>query len=230
VSGALSVVVLRSLRKLDVNIFVCLFLVFTNYYLYVCYFAAERLKIAILLLLVGVCLTRSVLSRIVFSAAAIMSHVSVILLFSGAALNRMLKILKGGHHRSYWILLEVAAFLISFSLMYAFFIDYILWKVYQYNEDYQFTLRSLVPLILYVSLSLYYSEDKRGVVLDFIPVVIAFAVLGGSRVNMFAYIIFLKHGLQYNRGVSWGVAATSAYFAAKSFFFVRNVLETGQGF
>jgi hypothetical protein len=154
----------------------------------------------------------------------------VILLFSGAVLKRILAILKGWHHRVYWILLEVVAFSVSLVLLYVFFGNYILWKVYQYNEKYEFTVRSIVPLTLYILLSLYYSKDKRGVVLDFIPVVIAFAALGGGRVNMFAYIIFLKHGLQYNRGVSWGVAVTSAYFAAKSVSFLRNVLETGQGF
>ncbi len=229
-NGVFSVFIVKSLRKINVNIFVYLFLVFTNYYVYVCYFAAERLKVALLLLLVGAYLARGILSRTLYSSAAIMSHVSVILLFSGAALKRLLIILNGWRHCSYWVLLEILIFLSCLALMYIFFSDYMLWKIYQYSDDNQFTLRSSIPLILYISASLYYSKDKGDVVLDFIPAVIAFAVLGGSRVNMFAYMIFLKHGLQYNRGVNWGVAVTSAYFAAKSVSFVRNVLETGQGF
>ena len=227
INGVFSVLIFRSLRGFNVSIFVSLFLIFTNYYVYVFYFAAERLKLALLFLLFSAYLARGGLSRTLCLTAAIMSHVSVMLLVSGAALNRLLIILKGWRHCSNWVLIEILMFL---SLMCIFFSDYILWKMYQYADDHNFTLGSSVPLVLLISASLYYSRDKGGVVLEFIPAVIAFAVLGGSRVNMFAYMIFLKHGLQYKRGVNWGVAVTSAYFAAKSVSFVRNVLETGQGF
>jgi hypothetical protein len=230
INGAFSVFIVRSLRDFNVNIIVSLIFVFTNYYVYVCYFAAERLKLALLFLLVGAYLARGVLSRTLCLTAAITSHVSVIILISGAAMKRILANLNGWRQSSNWMLLELLIFLSSLAFFYIFFGEYILWKLHQYIFYHKFSWGSLVPLVLYISASLYYTKNKGDVVVDFIPAVIAFALLGGSRVNMFAYMIFLKHGLQYNRGVNWGVAVTSVYFAAKSVSFVKSVLETGQGF
>lgn len=57
-----------------------------------------------------------------------------------------------------------------------------------------------------------------------------FPILGGSRLNMFAYFIFLKYGLVRGGGVNIAVSATTIYFMLKTVFFVTNVIRTGQGF
>jgi hypothetical protein len=67
-------------------------------------------------------------------------------------------------------------------------------------------------------------------VLSFLPVIIGIAILGGSRLNMLGYFIFLYYGLRANGGLNVGVLATLVYLAYKAFGLVSNIIVHGHGF
>ena len=64
----------------------------------------------------------------------------------------------------------------------------------------------------------------------FFPLFIAVFLIGGERVNMIGYFVFLYYALPINKGFNFGVLLTSAYFLAASFGFTINIIEHGDGF
>ena len=79
-------------------------------------------------------------------------------------------------------------------------------------------------------MTLIYSRKKREIVFLYFPLFIAIFLIGGDRLNMFGYFIFLYYALQVNRGVNFGVIATSIYYLFKTYEFILNIFLYGEGF
>ena len=88
----------------------------------------------------------------------------------------------------------------------------------------------IVKIVAFFILSLVYARRRSDVVLLFAPLFVAVLLVGGGRVNMLGYMVFLGYGLKINGGVNWGVFLTSLYFAYGAIGFVSDVLEHGSGF
>lgn len=73
-------------------------------------------------------------------------------------------------------------------------------------------------------------KNKLQVFLIFIPLFGAVYFLGGERVNMMGYFVFLFYALQHKRGFNLGILATSAYFLYVNIIFVDNIIKHGEGF
>lgn len=229
-NGILGTLIFQLLRAKKVNIFVSSFFVFTNFYIYVLYFSSERLKLSLIILLFGAFYVGSLPARFVAFALAVAAHITTILLFSGRILKAIFDGLFSIELSFRRKAIEFVALLLILIAVLYYFNEYIFWKFYQYYAIADNGFVSSVPMLACIAMSLYYSKDKKLVIFDYVPLVVAFALLGGTRVNMFAYIIFLRHGLPVNRGVNVGVLATMAYFAYKSGRLVFDVIVTGQGF
>ena len=79
-------------------------------------------------------------------------------------------------------------------------------------------------------LSLIYSKNKNQTLVIFLVLGIVTLLVGGSRVNMMSYFVFLFYGLQYKQGLNIGVIITSLYFFFKSIPFVYSIYTYGDGF
>ena len=107
----------------------------------------------------------------------------------------------------------------------------ILWKLGTYmDRNENLTVMSFMPLVVLIVLTGIYAKNMRKSILIFTPLLVGVAIVGGSRLNMMAYFIFLGVGLRVNAGVNAGVIITSAYIFYKSIGFVVNVLHHGHGF
>jgi hypothetical protein len=110
--------------------------------------------------------------------------------------------------------------------------DQILSKFYFYStyinekNDSLGLLRSMLFFIM----SLLYTKNRMDVVLKFTPLIIAIFLVGGDRLNLFAYAIFMSYALTYKRGLNYGVLFSTIYFANKSVDFIINIIDTGQGY
>ncbi len=229
-NGILALMIAQIFRALKVYFLLTLFFVLTNYYIVVMYFSAERLKVAIIVLLFGVFFVKNLYARWLVLAVAVATHVTTTMLFAGSVLNSIWDGMfskNRGPSIGWPQLVGLAG--VGIGFVYVFY-DYAQWKFFQYYAMADNDLLSLVPLAVCVAMSLFYAEDKKLAIFDFIPLIVAFALLGGSRVNMFAYIIFLRHALPVKNGLNLGVLGTSAYFGYKTIFFVRDFILTGQGF
>jgi hypothetical protein len=205
-------------------------IVATNFYVLVLYFAAERLKFGFLLLVLALLSTGKPVRMFVFSFMSIWSHFSMFLLWLGVWLSGFFaKVEKGELHRSTWLKLALPVGLIAVALV--FKSNYLLWKLNTYiatREAFSFT--SLVPVLILFGFSCFYAKRLIGPMLSFLPVMIGIAILGGSRLNMLGYFIFLYYGLRVNGGLNAGVLATHVYLAYKAFGLVSNIIVHGHGF
>jgi hypothetical protein len=84
-------------------------------------------------------------------------------------------------------------------------------------------------LILFLG-SLFYSRDKYKVFTVFIVLFIFTYLLGGDRINMLSFFVFFYYALQVNRGINLGVLLSTIYFLNKSYFFIGNIINHGNGF
>jgi hypothetical protein len=94
----------------------------------------------------------------------------------------------------------------------------------------EFHAWDVTPALLMLSGAIYYSRQLVDPLLKMGPILVAILFLGGSRLNMLLYFVFLYYALRVNGGFNGGVLVTSVYLGWKSVLFVQNVLNHGDGF
>lgn len=206
-------------------------IVATNFYVFVLYFSAERLKFGVLFLVLAFLSTGKPVRMFVFSFMSVWSHFSTFPIWLGAWLSGFVAKVEKGEFRPRSILLQFALPAALVAVGIGFKSNYLLWKLSMYlaeRESLSFT--SLVPVLILLGLSCFYARRLSGPVLSFLPVMVGIAILGGSRLNMLGYFIFLYYGLRANGGLNVGVIATLVYLAYKSFRLVSNIIVHGHGF
>lgn len=227
-NAVLAILLMRALRRLNADERIALVLVLSNFYIIVLYVAAERLKVAAVLLMLALEVARGRPLRYVLGVLSASAHLTIVLLY-GRVVGQIALYLKSNIHQTVTI---VALLLIVMTAILSWYLlnGYLWWKAMQYMQTSNISLFSAVPLILCIMLSMLTSKEKKFIVLDFFPVVAAFVFFGGARTNMFAYITFIKHGIQEKRGLNVFVLASVVYMIYKSCLFVVEVVKTGQGF
>jgi hypothetical protein len=219
------------LRRWGASLYVALFVVLTNYYWYVLYFPAERLKVGVLFMVLSLLSIGRGIAFPVFSAAALFAHNSLIFIYSGIWLMMAASFLRRSESalRNQLILLSGGGVLIvSVLLLGRIHIEA---KLPTYLAVHNVSnVWALGPVLILVGLSCIYSKKIIEPALLYLPTILGIAFLGGSRLNMLAYFIFLYHCLQVRNGFNIGVVTTSIYCCYKSIGFVSNVIEYGHGF
>lgn len=212
--------------KWKVSVVIAFLLVITNYYFFVLYFAAERLKFGFIFLALSLTHIDQVKRFYGFAVLAVISHIQVLIAYGTILFNfivrRMLKLfrtLKGSKSLFLVPLLFIPLLLVE---------DQIIYKFQSYYRERP--LADLAKVFMFLLLALCYSNKKSNTVMMFVPVIIAVFLVGGDRVNVFGYFIFLYYALQFRGGWNFGVFATSLYFAYATINFVINVIQGGEGF
>jgi hypothetical protein len=209
------------------NLWVAVALILTNYYFYVLYFAAERLKFAILFLVLSLQFIRKPIWFAINILLSIYSHFSVIAIYSGIYLYHFFGEIKL-KNRDF----KMGIFLII--LLFLFFIinsEYLLWKLDTYIQMRERSFfNKFFPLFSIFLLSLIYAKNKLDVVLLYLPLIICIAIIDGSRFNMLAFFIFLFFGFKIRGGLNIGMMTMMIYFFCKSVIFVISIARYGQGF
>ncbi|MCY1308533.1 hypothetical protein D9M70_585480 [compost metagenome] len=100
-------------------------------------------------------------------------------------------------------------------------------KFNSYYEGFR-GVEELARVFAFLLLALYYAGKKTEVLLIFTPLIVTVMLVGGDRVNVLAYFVFLYYALSVRGGVNFGVLLTGLYFAAGSFEYVSNIFEYGK--
>ena len=79
-------------------------------------------------------------------------------------------------------------------------------------------------------LTILYGQSRKQVIYLFIPLVFIVLLIGGDRVLMLGYFVFLYVGVQVNRGFNLGTILITVYFTAKSIDYVMKLIIYGNGF
>lgn len=222
---------LKLLEKWGADFRVACLIVLTNFYMFVLYFAAERLKIGFLFLVLSQLHSNRPRHSYLLVFLSIWSHFSMLLIYASAWIAKNYDNFRSvAKMRSMSFYLSLVMLLPPLLLV-LYESKSIMWKLGTYIErNTDLSAMSFMPLGVLIVLTGIYAKDMLKSLIIFAPFVVGVALLGGSRLNMLAYIIFLGFGLRVNGGVNAGVLITSAYFLYKSIGFLTNILDHGHGF
>lgn len=222
--------IIKLFDNIKVNIIVTAAFVLSNYYVYVLYFASERLKIGVFLFVLALCFRRSVKHRASILFLSCAAHFQMILVVGPKVvvtlMDDLIFLIKTRRLRI-WLLLS----LVPLSFLPVAFFDYIYIKFTAYNSERDY--EDYFKVISFMLLSLFYfpkSIHKYHFFIYLFSFIVMVFLIGDSRVNMIVYIYFLYFSLNFNHGMNLGVLITSIYFFGKTILFLTKVSEVGNGF
>ncbi len=200
-----------------------------NFYLMVLFFSAERLKLALLLLMLAV--NSAGIKRSVFAGLAFLSHTQTALLtinwITLKAVPAVSSLLRGELRKSSLKMLVLCAGLV---VLVAQMSGHLQHKFSAYAETSGGLVELLKPF-LFVGLTLFYARRERiNALVMHSPLLLAAFLIGGNRIVIFSYVIFLAYALRYRNGKNLGVFLTSAYFIYQGIDFLNKIIEHGNGF
>jgi hypothetical protein len=227
-NSLLWILAFKTLVKYNVNFYVSLVLTSFNFYMFVLFFAAERLKFGFIFLFLSVLAIDNGKSYLKYVSLSILSHVQMAIVYVSLAFsNENIYSIKKIKLLSFKTILLVLLFSGTIFFLY----DHIIEKVSIYSRITEETpgYNSLSKLIVFAILAFIYKR-KFETILMFVPLFISAFLLGSERINMLGYMAFLYYGLQYKTGLNVGVLATSSYFIFKAIIFLTTVFAVGNAF
>ena len=209
------------------SIYVAASIVLTNFYFYVLFFAAERLKVSFIFLTMALAHVNG--SKFYFfSALSAISHIQILIVYMMLLFREFsiefIRIITSGKIKKYF-LIGLIAFFLTLVVMSGQIIE----KFSAYAAT-GFDIQSVYKLLVFYFMTLVYSRNRSDVTILFIPLFIAALMIGDERINMFGYFVFLYYAIPINKGFNMGVVLTSAYFFYKTIIFVHNIIVSGDGF
>ena len=209
------------------SIYVAASIVLTNFYFYVLFFAAERLKVSFIFLTMALVYVNG--SKFYFlSVLSVISHIQIlavyVMLLFREFLIEFIRIITSVKIKKYF-LIGLIAFFLTLVVMSGQIIE----KLSAYVVI-GFDIQSVYKLLVFYFMTLVYSRNRSDVTILFIPLFIAALMIGDERINMFGYFVFLYYAIPINKGFNMGVVLTSAYFFYKTIIFVHNIIVSGDGF
>lgn len=233
-NSLLAYLIMRLCLQWRVSIYVAMAIVFTNFYLMVLYFAAERLKFGFIFLMLSLLYSSNPKTSATFAVTAVFSHAQQLIIYVSiifsSVMTSVLFTLKTYRIRVRSLLLLIGLVIISLAIFYVLG-DHFIYKFRYYKAIVDGNILSNIwkPLVFFV-LTLQYSTDRLKITCIFCILILATLFVGPERVTMISYVFFMFYALQYRRGVNAGVVLTSFYFGVKSIYFILDVIQTGQGF
>ncbi|MNC22856.1 hypothetical protein D3C75_708630 [compost metagenome] len=203
-------------------------LVVFNFYALVLFFPAERLKLAVLLFMIG-CFWRGWV-RYFFWGGAIFSHTQTILLVLSAQSRRVISLfvsLMRGKVDGGGVFLVLIAVLLC---VFVFFMRGHIFDKLEFYMEFGGVGAVIKPLIL-SGLTAYCASGRRlESLISSLPLVVVSFFVGDERIVIFSYFVFLYFALNRNRGANIPVVLTGGYFLLKGVFFLIGIIEYGDGF
>jgi len=222
------------MRKMKVSVWIMAVLLLTNFYFYVLYFAGERLKFGFVFLFLSLLYMKRFY---IFALLSIFSHVQVIILYGSIlfkvlfrqTVNRIIKLFSKGKIKKKSLII-ISLLPIILFLIYSALSGHLESKFQHYHGIAGHGVADLVRIFAFFILTLWYAKNKEEVTLIFIPLFISVYLIGGERINMMGYFVFLYYALPVNKGFNVGVLTTSVYYLYITYIFMVKVIEYGDGF
>ncbi len=225
-NALLALVIVRFMERRNVSLLVTSVLIISNYYLFVNFFSAERLKFGLISFMLYMNFTNRSYS-IVLSLLAVFSHIQFLIIYFSLLVKGFIErflyfISTGLVHKN--TLLYVLVILFSlYAVKEQLYIKFIAY----YSLG---SIENIYKLLIFLILALFYGGFRKIIFFIFLPLLASAFILGDGRLNIFGYFIFMYYALQVNRGVNVGVLLTSAYYSYKTYGFCLMLLEYGDPF
>jgi hypothetical protein len=216
------------LKKMKINkLIICSF--FLNFYLLVLLFSAERLKIALIFILLAVTVKKY---KITYYLLSCLSHFQSFLIILSIIIKRLRFPSRFKISNFLTFIFNIYFISMCVIVIIGVFHEHLLWKIIVYSEmlDLQDRFISLMKPLIFMFMSFYYSSFSKKSILSHLPLLIISFFLGSSRIVIFSYMLFLSDGLKVNKGLNLGVILTSIYFSVKGCLFLIRIYLYGDGF
>jgi hypothetical protein len=212
--------------KIKLNCVIAYLILYTNFYLLVLYFSADRLKISFIFLLLFFVSTSRI--RNTYLILSVLAHSQSIILLICTYLPSFRRIVVDRNLNRQKIIINI----FIFGLILFFMWEHISNKLSTYysifkdrNDIFEYW-----KLTVFFIFSLYLSSKKYIVILIFLPIFAALFLVGPDRVNMIGYIVMMYFATLVNGGVNFPLLATTLYFGIKGIFFYWTIYTYGDGF
>jgi len=225
-NGLLAYLFLEYCNRNNVSVWIAVLVVLTNFYFFVLYFAAERLKIAFVFFFLSLVILNK--RKLAFFSAflSVLTHAQMAIIYSSMVFEKIFSPILNGKVKKSSLIISIALSIPIFLLFEHMSRKYLFYSAIAAEKG----VTDLMRILMFFGVAFYYAQNKKESVLIFAPIIIAVLLVGGDRVNMMGYFIFLYYALKYNRGINWGVLISSAYFTFATFQFIGNILARANGF
>ncbi len=218
---------MRLLIKWKASVYMASLIIVTNFYFLVLFFAAERLKLSLMFLTMAL-ISKNRLRLYSFSILSVFTHAQTFVVYGTIFFHLFVMEIKR-IFRSGLIKVNFIVVLVCLVLSLTMMSEHLLVKLGAYLKP-DFDLQNIFRLFAFYILALVYSRNRKETTVFFIPLFLVALAIGGERVNLYGYFVFLYYALPVNKGINAGVLVTSAYFINASYGFMVNIFQHGNGF
>ncbi len=225
-NALLFVSIIAYLKKSNVSLFLYP-LVLTNYYLFVIAFSAERLKFAVLVILISVQVSKK--WRYPVGALALLFHFQSIFFISGVAGKKMSDALTAIYNKRISIstVLGVGVTILALGIVWHYFSQTLLAKINHYQVN---GFEGLFKFMILAFSAMLVSPQKSQTFYTFIILAVATFVFGGTRMNMVSFMYAIHYSFSWKRGLNPITLGLLIYFSERGFVFLYNIATLGDGF
>tara|TARA_R100001143_G_C3358907_1_gene134284 strand:+ start:2554 stop:3558 length:1005 start_codon:yes stop_codon:yes gene_type:complete len=225
-----SILIMRFFISRGVPFWLSTAIVFTNFYVLVLYFAAERLKFGFLFMSVALLPEVGVVSAVFFAILSVFSHFSMLFPVLSISLVKVYDFYC--EYKFSFIFLCCVFFLLlaPFGIFFYFNFDYVAWKVSFYLVELSFySIVPILPVLGLLCVAIIQCRDWVRPFLAFLPLIVGVLLLGGDRLNMFVffYYVWFSNDSRFSRYV---LIILCMYFLPKSILFLGGIFSVGSGF
>lgn len=206
-------------------------IVLLNFYMFVLYFAAERLKIGIFFLFLSFLYSKKYWIGVLYFFLGLISHVSILIIGMAFWIQNTMKLMSKKNIK--FLNLIIYVIILCSIIFYIFHADggVFLRKLNFYISNHnEIKILDFIPTLMCIYFSCAYCKKIVNVFIFFAPILIGVYFFGPERLNFFSYFLFLYFGLRFNRGMNLGVIASNFYLFLKSILFIFYTISYGQGF
>lgn len=206
--------------------FLSTFLILFGYYVFVLMFSAERLKFAVIFLLLGIIVNNR--SSILFLIISLLNHFSIILLIPSMVLTKF-------YSKNIQYFLNIKYFVYFFISIILFFV---FWPIFNLNVLNKIsdtnTSENIFDFfsfsIMFFSLVTSNKSLNYQFYISMLPFIFFIYLMGPTRVNMLCYMFYLWYFVHNNLTNNLIFKGILIYNFLKSFYFLFNVYKFGTGF
>lgn len=215
----------------NVNKVVAFFAFYFNFYIYVLFFAAERLKLACILILFFSEIMKTNYARsILFS---ILAHFQTGILFISSFFSSFAKKKNVKTRNQFMSIARAMLYIIAGVLFFFLFQEVLIHKMafYFQADNRNLVMDLLKPGFFILAAIIISPKGRRLEVFYFsIPILISAILFGSLRTTIFAYFVFMFFALLNKKGLNIFVLISTLYFGYHGIEFISRGIQYGDGF
>lgn len=216
----------RLFRRLGFSPILIFVFFVTNFYFYVLFFAADRLKFGCLFLIIAFTVSYN-RHKVILIFASVVGHVQMLILYSS-----FISMYVSERFKSKKFYLLNAKYIIPIAIVVTplsiYVSGHVASKILSYIDN--GGIGSVVKQLVFVVFSMYCCRNWVKVLFAYLPILVVSFIIGDERVTMFSYAMFMFFSLNKHRGLNIPTFILMTYFGFKSIVFIMRVISTGSGF